>query len=263
MSRLDAELAIRGLAQSRTRATVLIAEGKVLVDGKTITKASFPVAPESVIELSQADLWVARSAHKLVHALEVFQIDPKGKSAIDLGASTGGFSQVLLVQGASKVLAIDVGHDQLVPELREHPQLINLEGTNVRFLTPEIIEHHLPRRAELIVADLSFISLTTIAKVLPTLISASADLVLLVKPQFEVGRTGIKKGIAKVELVPEAVLRVMDSMMNVGFAIQGFDLSPIQGSFGNQEYLLWLKPGDNNLAQWLDRILEIVGGKNA
>src|SRR6185312_8056697 len=178
--RLDAALAERGIARSRTHAARLIADGVVTVDA-----------------LTASDHYVSRAAHKLIAALDEFAVDPRGRVALDAGASTGGFSQVLLERGASQVLAIDVGHGQLASEIQDNGALTAVEGFNIRDLTREWVgsQLHSPEFPTLVVADLSFISLTLVLKPLRDAVDPAADFVLLVKPQFEVGRTGIREGI--------------------------------------------------------------------
>lgn len=247
-SRLDAELAARGLARSRTSAAKLIADGLVTVDGKPQVKPSFRVPEGASIEVAVADHYVSRGAHKLVAALDAFGVDPTGRVALDAGASTGGFTQVLFERGASRVLAIDVGHAQLAPEIQDNASVISVEGFNIRDLTrewvvarlqsPEFSTEALPT---LVVADLSFISLPLVLEPLRDSVDPNADFVLLVKPQFEVGRTRIREGIVKDAAVRhEAVMGVLWAAWDLGLGTAGAIDSPIAGTSGNAEYLVWL-----------------------
>ncbi|MGI9365121.1 MAG: TlyA family RNA methyltransferase, partial [Rhizobiaceae bacterium] len=189
--RLDQLLTKRGLSASRSRARDAIARGCVTVGGQTATKAGMLVSTACEIDLNDpASSYVSRSAFKLVAGLEAANIDVSGQVAVDLGASTGGFTQVLLERGAKSVLAIDVGHGQLVQWIADDPRVTSLEGVNARNLTREI----LTPQPDLIVSDVSFISLRQAAEPTLLLSASQAQCVLLVKPQFEVGRAGIAKG---------------------------------------------------------------------
>ena len=237
MPRLDRELVRRELVASRARALALIKAGAVEVGGKPATKASMEVAPDVEISLGEDPVpYVSRGGVKLAHALSQFGIDPAGLIALDLGASTGGFVDVLLAQGASKVFAVDVGHGQLHAALAGDDRVISLERTDVRDLTLDRIE-----APDLVVADLAFISL---AKALPQPLSLArpdARLVALVKPQFELepGRIGkggiVRKGADR----REAKERVEAAVTAMGWQVRAVIDSPIAGGDGNREYLLW------------------------
>ena len=240
-SRLDAELVRRGLARSRAQARTLVEAGSVLVGGAVARKASLPVsATDEVALATEPDPWVSRAAYKLLTALEVFGgrgLSAHGKRCIDVGASTGGFTQVLLAHGAARVEAVDVGHGQLVPELAGDPRVREWSGTNVRDLDPAAIGGPAP----LVVADLSFISLRTVMPQLAALTEHGGDLVVLVKPQFEVGRERLGKAglVRRPQDRARAITDAADAAVACGLHPLEVHHSPIQGATGNQEYLLW------------------------
>lgn len=260
--RLDAALAARGLARSRTHAAQLIADGLVTVDGVARVKPAFKVGDDSAIVVAASDHYVSRGAHKLIAALDAFGVDPRGRVALDAGASTGGFSQVLLERGAAHVLAIDVGHGQLVSEIQENAQLVAVEGFNIRGITREWLAAMLPSPEfpTLVVADLSFISLTMVLRPLLEAVGPQADYVLLVKPQFEVGRTGIREGIVHdAGLRQDAVAGVLWTAWDLGLGTAGVIPSPIAGNAGNREFLVWLNASvGTNPTEWLQRIAAIA-----
>lgn len=235
-SRLDQALVSAGLAPSRARAQALIAAGMVRVDGAPATRPSARVEPGAALALTGDPLpYVSRAALKLKHALEQFGLDPRGEVALDLGASTGGFSQILLEAGAAEVWAVDVGHGQLAPSLRAEPRLRLIEGLNVRDLTPD----HVPP-PDWITADLSFIAL---AKALPPALALArpgAVLVALIKPQFEVGPAAVGKGGIVRDPVAIAAARegVARFLTAAGWILLGETESPIRGGDGNAEYLI-------------------------
>ena len=237
-TRLDQLLATRSLAPSRSRARDMIARGCVRVDDEVVTKAGAMVGDTSRIEIDDpAQGYVSRAALKLVAGLDEAGIDVAGKHCVDLGASTGGFSQVLLQRGAASVLAIDVGHDQLVAEIAGNPRVTNMQGVNARDLTAD----QLSTAPDLIVSDLSFISLTLAAEPALRLSAEDAKCVLLVKPQFEVGREGIGKGglVTDDNLVEQTLERIKTWFSDLpGWEITHFVASPIKGGDGNREYLL-------------------------
>ncbi|MCI2958370.1 TlyA family RNA methyltransferase [Agromyces atrinae] len=262
--RLDAALAARGLARSRTHAATLIADGLVSIDGRPVVKASIRVAPDAVVTVAGADHYVSRAAHKLIAALDEFDVVVDGRVALDAGASTGGFSQVLLERGARTVFAVDVGHGQLAPELRSEPRLIVAEGVNVRHLTraslAEIVgSSDVP---DLVTADLSFISLTTVLPALRETATDDADFVLLIKPQFEVGRGGVREGVVRdASLRQDAVMNVLWAAHDLGLRTVGLSSSPLLGSHGNHEYLVRfsaIEGGDPS--EWTKRIPAVTGG---
>jgi 23S rRNA (cytidine1920-2'-O)/16S rRNA (cytidine1409-2'-O)-methyltransferase len=261
-SRLDAALGERGLARSRTHAARLIADGLVTVDGVAQVKPSFRVGEGQRIAVAASDHYVSRAAHKLNAALDAFGVDPRGRVALDAGASTGGFSQVLLERGAAHVLAIDVGHGQLASEIQENGLLTSVEGFNIRGITREWVGTQLrsPEFPTLVVADLSFISLTLVLEPLRDSVAEGADFVLLVKPQFEVGRGGIREGIVRdAGLRQDAVSTVVWAAWDLGLGTAGVIPSPIAGNAGNREYLVWLSaPRGDNPTEWIQRIAALV-----
>lgn len=234
--RLDQALVARGLAPSRARAQALIAAGSVSVDGMTATKPALQVAPEAAIALADDALrHVSRAALKLLHALDRFDLSPAGTVALDLGASTGGFTQVLLERGAREVWAVDVGHGQLAAVLREDPRVHMIEGLNVRDITPA----HVPVPG-FITADLSFISLLKALPAPLALAGPGAILVALIKPQFEVGRAAIgKNGIVRDDAaILHARAAVRTFLEREGWPVIDETESPILGGDGNREYLI-------------------------
>ena len=242
--RLDVELVTRRLARSRGQARELIQEGSVRLDGALARKVSTPVRAEQRVELaSGVQGWVSRAAYKLAAALAAFGPDglsAAGKRCFDVGAATGGFTQVLLRAGAREVVAVDVGHDQLADEIAGDPLVIERSGMNVRDARAD----ELGGPAELLVADLSFISLRLVLPVLRDLIEPSGDLVLLVKPQFEVGRERLGKGgiVRSSDNRARVIEEVVAAARTVGLSPRGLLRSPIRGATGNAEYLLWLTP---------------------
>ena len=237
MIRLDQLLVARGLAGSRARAKAAIEAGGVTVDGAVAKAASQAVAETAVITYADAHPWVGRGAVKLDHALSLWPVAVEGRVVLDVGASTGGFTEVCLSRGATKVFAVDVGSGQMQPRLAADPRVVNLEQTDARDLTPVLI----PEPPQLIVCDASFIGL---AKVLPAALSLAAphaNLITLVKPQFEAaGPGGSKKGVVKDPAVQQAALSaVLDWLEGEGWTVQGTAASPITGGDGNVEFLLW------------------------
>ena len=235
-ARLDQALVAAGLAPSRTRGRALVAAGVVLVDGRPATRPSAEVPPGARLELTGDPMpYVSRAAPKLVHALAVFGLDPAGAVALDLGASTGGFSQVLLQAGAAEVWAVDVGHGQLAPALRADPRLHAIEGLNARELTAA----HVPP-PDWIVADLAFIPLATALPAALGLARPGAVLVALIKPQFEVGPAFVGKGgiVRDAAAIARARVGVRDFLTGAGWDVTGEAASPIAGGDGNAEFLI-------------------------
>ena len=243
--RLDAELVRRGLAPSRQRAQGLIAEGRVTIHGMPAGKPATQVDPDTPIAVSAGSEpdWASRGAHKLLGALDHFApmglAQPAGRVCLDAGASTGGFTDVLLARGASRVIAVDVGYGQLIWRLQQDPRVTVLDRTNIRHLAPE----DLPVRPDLIVADLSFISLATVLPALTVLVQPDGDLLLMVKPQFEVGRERLGSGgvVRDPELRGEAIRTVCDAASGLGWGTAGVAASPLPGPSGNVEYFVWLR----------------------
>jgi 23S rRNA (cytidine1920-2'-O)/16S rRNA (cytidine1409-2'-O)-methyltransferase len=241
-SRLDQLVVDRGLAPSRERARALILAAQVVVDGHAVTKAGTAVDDGADIALVTPDHpYVGRGGLKLAHALDVFHIDVTGREALDIGASTGGFTDVLLQRGAARVVALDVGHGQLDWKIRNDPRVVVIERFNARHLTPG----DLPGPVDFVSIDVSFISLRQIFPVLPPLLRPGADVVALVKPQFEAGRDEVRKGIIRDAAIHERVLdEVTAAAAAVGLARLGSDTSPITGQKGNVEFLLHLRQAD-------------------
>lgn len=236
--RIDQLLVARGVFDSRARARAAIEAGLVKADGRTVAKPSEKVAEDAVIEAEAAHRWVGRGALKLERALELWPVAVEGRVVLDVGASTGGFTEVCLDRGAAQVFAVDVGTGQLHPTVAADLRVTNLEKTDARDLTPELITE----APSLIVCDASFISL---AKVLPVALDLAApgtDLITLVKPQFEAeGPKAVgKKGVVKdPEAHAAAVARVRDWLEAGGWSVREVADSPITGGDGNVEFLLW------------------------
>jgi len=241
--RLDAELVRRGLVGSRAEAAEAIAAGLVAVDGRTASKPATLVAAEAPVELTGGvRRYVSRGGEKLEAALDRFSVDPSGLDCLDAGASTGGFTDCLLRHGARRVVAVDVGYGQLAWTLRSDPRVHVLERTNVRDLRQEV----LPFEPSLVVADLSFISLRTALPPLTGAVPAEAAFVLLVKPQFEVGREDVGRG--GVVRDPAAWRRALDGLVeaagSAGAGLHGVMPSPLLGPAGNVEFLVHLARGE-------------------
>ena len=233
--RLDKIMTDKGLVTSRSQAKSLIEKGDVTVDGKVIKKASESVSIESDIQVN-APLYVGRGAFKLEKALEEFKIEVKDLVMMDIGSSTGGFTEVLLNAGASKVYAIDVGRDQLAAKLRQDPRVISMEGTNIRELKK------LPEKTHGAVIDLSFISLTKVLDAISNLLMEKGFAIALIKPQFEAGLERLPKdGVVKDERVRADILREVHAFAEMnGWKILNTIVSPIEGKTGNVEYLSYM-----------------------
>jgi 23S rRNA (cytidine1920-2'-O)/16S rRNA (cytidine1409-2'-O)-methyltransferase len=244
--RLDTLLVERGFAASRERARALILAGRVRVDGRPVTKAGAPVRADADVTLEQPDHpYVGRGGVKLAHALDTFQIDVRDRLALDIGASTGGFTDVLLQRGARRVVALDVGHGQLDWKLRTDPRVVVMERINARTLTPDQLPAD-ARTFDIVTIDVSFISLRQVLPAVPALLSPAADVVALVKPQFEAGRAEVGKGgIVRDPLVQaRAVREVIAAGDALGLRRAGDTPSPIEGMEGNREFLLHLRPAE-------------------
>jgi 23S rRNA (cytidine1920-2'-O)/16S rRNA (cytidine1409-2'-O)-methyltransferase len=238
--RLDVALVERGLAPSRDRARALILAGTVTVAGQVVSKAGAPVAEDAPVAVIAPDHpYVGRGGIKLAHAFEAFGIDPAARRALDIGASTGGFTDVLLQRGVADVIALDVGHGQLDWRLRTDPRVVVREGVNARALTTTDV----PYLVDLVTIDVAFISLGLIFPALPPFLAPGADVVALVKPQFEAGREQIgKHGLVTDPQVHEAVIaRVTAQGEATGLTRVGMTPSPITGATGNREFFLHLK----------------------
>jgi 23S rRNA (cytidine1920-2'-O)/16S rRNA (cytidine1409-2'-O)-methyltransferase len=244
-SRLDQLLVSRGLAASRERARALILAGHVTVAGRPVTKAGTAVDENDAITLKTPDHpWVGRGGLKLAHALTAFHIDVTGASALDIGASTGGFTDVLLNRGARHVVALDVGHHQIDWKLRSDPRVTTIEGVNARYLNADALP---PGAApfDLITIDVSFISLRQILPVVPALLTDDGHVIALVKPQFEAGRREVGAGgIVRDPLVHRRVVEeIVAAALTVGLERIGLEPSPIEGAEGNREFLLCFARG--------------------
>lgn len=241
--RLDTLLITRGLAGSRARAHALVLAGRVQVDRVTVAKAGALVAEDAAVTLAAPDHpYVSRGGVKLAHALEAFAIPVRGRVALDVGASTGGFTDALLQAGAARVVALDVGHAQIDWTLRTDARVVVLERVNARTLTPEQLPPGL-RRFDIVTIDVAFISLRLILPVVPPLLSPGADVVALVKPQFEAGRREVGKGgLVRDERVHARVIaEVVEAADRVGLARVAETASPLPGAKGNREYFLHLR----------------------
>jgi 23S rRNA (cytidine1920-2'-O)/16S rRNA (cytidine1409-2'-O)-methyltransferase len=238
-TRLDQLLVARGLAESRSRARAAIEAGGVTVDGAPAKAASQPVSEDAVVTYADAHGWVGRGALKLDHALTLWPVAVEGRVVLDVGASTGGFTEVCLSRGAARVFAVDVGSGQMHARVAADPRVVNLEQTDARDLTSDLI----PQAPQLIVCDASFIGLAKVLPVALDLAAPGADLVTLVKPQFEaVSPGGGKKGVVKDPAVRQAALASVSEWLEVrSWAVQATTESPITGGEGNVEYLLWAR----------------------
>ena len=233
--RLDVFLTERGLAQSRERAKAIIMSGKVFIDGIRAEKPGMLVREESNIEIRGGSGYVSRGGLKLEKALKFFDVSPNGKVCIDCGASTGGFTDCLLKNGARMVYAVDVGYGQLAWSIRNDPRVITMERTNIRYATADMFEI----KPEFAVIDVSFISLKLVLPVIRGLLEDDGEVLCLIKPQFEAGREKVgKKGVVRE---PETHREVLDAFVQnagqAGFLVRGLTYSPLKGPEGNIEYL--------------------------
>jgi len=237
--RLDLAMVKQGLADSREKAKALIMAGQVKVAGKTMDKAGTNIEEGTKIELVGSPLpYVSRGGLKLEKALAFFKIDLTGKVIADIGASTGGFTDCALQNGAQKVYAVDVGYGQLDWKLRNDPRVVNLERTNARYLTPA----DLGERVDFITIDVAFISLEKILPAAQKLLKDNGEIIALIKPQFEAGKEKVgKKGVVKdPKTHKEVIINIFQVAQSLNYHVQGLTYSPIKGPEGNIEYLLWL-----------------------
>ncbi len=235
--RLDKVIKQRRLIRSRSRAQRMIEAGRVKVNGQIIDRPGHPIDSDAEIEVLGYEAYVSRGGEKLEAALEQFRVDPKGRVCLDVGASTGGFTDCLLQHGAAKVFAIDVGHDQLHPKLRSDPRVVVREGLNARYLEPRDIGEP----ADLIVADVSFISLKLVIPPLVEILARSGDLVLLVKPQFEVGKDAVPaSGVVRDAALQARALNDVSRFIEAGTPWKVVEdmISPIEGEKGNVEFFV-------------------------
>lgn len=264
--RIDLVLVERGLARSRNHASTMVESNRVLINGKAARKSSQNVEENDKIAVLESIDYVSRAGHKLAKALDVFtEIDLVGKTALDVGASTGGFTDVLLRRGIAKVFAIDVGHEQMVEQLFDHPKVICVEGFNARELSPATLAERTGIQQSLInidvvVADLSFISLTLVLEQMLS-VAPKAEFVLLVKPQFEVGKQSLSAHglVNDHNLRAGAIKQVTDEAARLGLGIRGLERSELPGTHGNIEYVLWISPNEPvNQSKWTDRIESVA-----
>lgn len=267
--RLDTELVRRGLFPTRTKARAAVLAGEVFVAGRRAEKAGLLVTPETEIEVKGDPIpFAGRGGIKLEHALTVFGINPAGRIAIDVGASTGGFTDVLLKRGVAHVYAVDVGYGQLAWHLRQDPRVTVMERTNARYLRPD----QFPRRPDLATVDVSFISVVKLLPALAQVLTEQCDIVTLIKPQFEAGRHQVGKGgiVRSREAHIQVMTTVAEAAMAAGFAVAGMTYSPITGAAGNLEFFQWWRrpaattrsggspgtvAGDTNLSAWAERVV--------
>ncbi len=241
-SRLDSEMARRGLAESREVARRLIMEGRVRVNSRPAAKPDIRVSPDTDIAIvGSVPEYASRGAYKLIAALDHFQVRVEGRLALDVGASTGGFTDVLLKRGAARVIALDVGYGQIVERLRADPRVTMMDRTNIRLVTAEM----LPYRPDLITIDTSFISLRIVLPAVLALAAPKAEIIALVKPQFEVGKGKVGKGgIVRDEAMRRAVLEeLLQFDRGIGLMVAGAIESPIAGAKGNREFLAMMRLG--------------------
>lgn len=237
--RLDQLVFDKGFADSREKAKAIIMSGCVFIGGQRADKPGLQVPPDTELDVRIKELpFVSRGGYKLDKAIKVFGIDPKAKHCIDCGASTGGFTDVLLQHDAAKVYSVDVGYGQLAWKLRNNARVVNLERTNLRYIT----EEQIPEKLDIAVCDVSFISLKLVMPAVAPLLKPDAEIMCLIKPQFEAGRELVgKKGVVRDKKVHEAVIRdILAFMPSIGFSITGLDFSPITGPEGNIEFLLYM-----------------------
>ena len=238
--RLDKVIKERGLIRSRSRAQRMIAAGRISVDGKIVLRPGHSIDPEAQIEIVSREQFVSRGGEKLEAALDQFRIDPKGRICLDIGSSTGGFTDCLLQHGAERVHSVDVGHDQLDMRLRNHPRVIVHEGINARYLVPQDIGESV----DLVTIDVSFISLKLILPPLTDILVPNGEIIALVKPQFEVGKDRLPSdGVVKNDADRTAVLDDVRAFIEAEtpWNVIVDMISPIQGEKGNVEFLIHLR----------------------
>ena len=238
--RLDLTLVAKGLAPSRPRAQAMIMAGKILVNHRPVDKPGFYVSPDDTVELKGTDIaYVSRGGLKLEAALHKLQLDVTGSICIDVGASTGGFTDCLLQHGAERVYAVDVGYGQLAWKLRQDPRVIVIERTNVRYMAPDTI----PGPVDLITIDVAFISLKIVVPVIVKFLNPDASILALIKPQFEVGKSQVGKGgvVRAPELHQQVIKELSDFFETIKLTPQAVYPSPLIGPKGNREFFVFLK----------------------
>lgn len=253
--RLDVLVTERGLAPSREKAKAFIMAGEVLVNGELFDKAGQLVAENSIIEVKSSAKYVSRGGLKLEKSVEKYGLKFHGKVCMDIGASTGGFTDCMLQNGADKVYAVDVGYGQLAWKLRTDNRVINMERTNARYLEPEQVE-----KLDFCSVDVSFISLTLILPVVYTLLKDDGEAVVLIKPQFEAGKENVgKKGVVRdFDVHCEVIDKIAKFSAGLGFVINDIDYSPVKGPEGNIEYLCYIKKSKEENTFGFDRVCDIV-----
>ena len=259
--RLDTLVAERGLAESRERAKRLILAGEVIVSGSNQVKPGQLISLDAEIVVKQPPRYVSRGGLKLEKALQVFQVDVRDSVAVDVGASTGGFTDCLLQYGARFVYAVDVGHGQLAWKIRQDPRVCVIEGTNIR--TIDVNRLGLP--VEIGVVDVSFISLQKVLPVIIQIVNPMGDVLALIKPQFEAGRQHVGKGgvVRDVRIHVQVLRDLIQFVRGLGLSVMGISYSPIRGPAGNIEYLIWFKAGITpSSADWEERAAQVVQEAN-
>ena len=253
--RLDARIYELGLTESREKAKAFIMAGQVYVNGMKATKPGLNVTEKDNIEVRGSSEFVSRGGHKLKKAMNVFPISLENKICMDVGASTGGFTDCMLQNGASKVYSVDVGYGQLAWKLRSDSRVVNLERTNIRYIT----EEQVPDKIDFTSVDVSFISLCLVLPAIYPMLSDNGECVCLIKPQFEAGREKVgKKGVVRdVSVHTEVIQKIYDFAIEKGFFVAGLDFSPIKGPEGNIEYLIYLKKNaSENIEVNIDSVVE-------
>ena len=259
--RLDQYLVQHGLIQSRERAKAMIMAGVVYVNGQKADKAGDMVKEDAVVEVRGHDIgYVSRGGLKLEKAMQVFPLSPRGKVCMDIGASTGGFTDCMLQNGAAKVYAVDVGYGQLAWSLRTDPRVVNMERTNIRNVTPDQLDDPIAFFS----VDVSFISLHHIFPVARAVTTPDAVGVCMVKPQFEAGREKVgKNGVVRDPATHrEVLLRAMGYAVDNGFGVRGLDFSPVKGPEGNIEYLMFVEKSDTPAAPGEDAAAAVVAASH-
>jgi 23S rRNA (cytidine1920-2'-O)/16S rRNA (cytidine1409-2'-O)-methyltransferase len=259
--RLDTLVVERGLAESRERAKRLILAGEVIVSGSNQVKPGQLISLDAEIVVKQPPRYVSRGGLKLEKTLQVFQVDVRDSVAVDVGASTGGFTDCLLQHGARFVYAVDVGHGQLAWKIRQDPRVCVIEGTNIR--TIDVNRLGLP--VEIGVVDVSFISLQKVLPVIIQIVNPMGDVLALVKPQFEAGRQQVGKGgvVRDVRIHVQVLRDLIQFVRGLGLSVMGISYSPIRGPAGNIEYLIWFKAGiTSSSADWEERAAQVVQEAN-